>query len=141
VAKRQPIAPFDLPAHLDMYVNADEFNDLMNADRAFFEGNLPEKLAPRFHQAYSDDARDRKRPVWRHLNRKFERRMPPGGRITSKRRAAFRRCWRLWGSVWRKTSRESPKKSRRSSTHLVANLDRLAEAERDGWWPFGERNG
>ena len=145
---REPGAPLhrsDLPspALLDMYVDAAQFDALMDQGRVFAENEAPQQLAPKIHQAYLEAARGNW-DVKPHINRPFEQLAPEwkDDNIEAARRIPA--VLALIGLGVEPVAQDPPSPGPDEATlkaHLRHNLERLAEAEHDGWWAYRTRNG
>jgi len=141
VLRRSNLPP---PALLDVYVEASRFDALVDRGRAFAEDRAPQEMAPRIHQKYLDDSHRNGWPVQPHIDRPFDE-LPP--EVKDDNIEAARRIpsiLALAGLGLEPASRQPASPGPDDTTleaHLRHNIERLAEAEHDGWWEYRRRNG
>jgi hypothetical protein len=132
------------PALLGMYVDAGEFNRLLDAGRAFAEDHAPEEMAPRFHAGYRKTARANGWTIQPHIDLPFEKldvALKDDNIAAARRIPAVLALAGLGIEPVSGGSKSAAPDPRTLEAHLRHNLERLAEAEHDGWWDFRRRNG
>ncbi|MGA3398636.1 MAG: RyR domain-containing protein [Acetobacteraceae bacterium] len=141
VLRRSDLPP---PALLGISVDATQFDKLLDGGRAFIEDRLAEEMAPKFHEGYRNTARAKGWYIQPHIDQPFEK---LDAALREDNIAAARRLPSVLALAGlgiepvNATQKSAAPDSKTLEAHLRHNLERLAEAEHDGWWDFRRRNG
>jgi hypothetical protein len=139
----QPIRRSSLPspAQLAMHVDSGDFGEILDRNLAFQQAGVANALAPAIHQTWRALSKQEKWNMQPHLNRPYADLAPVD---QEENRAAARRIpaiLALAGLKIEKASRAGSRNEGSIRAHLQHHLERLAEAEHDGWMDHRFRNG
>ena len=139
-------SPLPSPDLLRMSVDPDEFHKLLDAGHAFAESRSLVEMAKKIHEAYRTNAHAANPPwlVQPRIDRPFDELdvFWQDDNIAAARRIPSVLALAGLGIEQAGTTPSSDGPDHATlEAHLGHNLERLAEAEHDGWWEFRRRNG
>lgn len=132
----------DLPsrAQLEAFVDAKAFMEIIEQNRAFAASGAPERIAPEIHAAYQRFQRANKYPIRTAFEPEYSN-LDEAARFDNI--AAARRAPAVLGAVGLglQASDEPVTIDAAITEYISHNVDRLAEAEHNGWWETRRNNG
>jgi hypothetical protein len=139
---RQSLLP--VKQQLAMLVDATSFADILGRNTVFKHAEVIEALAPAIHETWRSLSKKEGWKMQPHLDQPFEKLAPVD---KEENRAAARRIPEILGLAGLglvkavSASPSEPSRNKEIRDHLEHHLERLAEAEHDGWMTHRLRNG